>query len=74
MELKKASWGAYIKAYLPKVKAHLEATGRQERVQSFMKGATAMCKEINAKFDEIQIFCGPSYDMDAALCYAYYVD
>ena len=74
IELKKAAWGAMIKAYMPKVKAYLEANGKQDRVQSFMKGATAMCKEINSKFDEIQIFCGPSYDMDASLCYAYYVD
>ena len=36
-----------------------------------MKGATAMCKDIQSKFDEIQIFCGPGYDMDAALCYCY---
>lgn len=74
IELKKAGWGALVKAYMPKVKAHLEANGKADRVASFMKGATAMCKEINAKFDEIQIFCGTSYDMDCALCYCYYVN
>ena len=56
IELKKAAWGAYVKCkshsfivaaeYLPKIKAHLESTGKADRVQAFMKGATAMCKDI----------------------------
>jgi hypothetical protein len=37
-----------------------------------MKGATALVKHIAEKFDEVQLFTGENYDMDAGLAYAYY--
>ena len=39
-----------------------------------MKGATDLVKHIVSKFDEVQIFVGESYDMEAGYAFAYYKD
>ena len=61
-----------IVEYVKKVKAKLEEQGKTERVAAFQKGATALVKHILEKFDEIQIFAGESYDMEAGMAYCYY--
>ena len=57
--------------YLKAIKAKLEEAGKTERVAVFQKGATALVKHILEKFDEIQIFVGENYDMDAGFGYCY---
>lgn len=74
VSLSKGEFMAYIKTYLPKVKAHLEATGKADRVKTFQKGATGFVKSIVEKFDEVQIFVGKDYNMEAGYAYCYYVD
>ena len=58
--------------YLKKLKVKLEEAGLAERVPAFQKGATAFVKHIIEKYDEVQMFAGESYDMDASLGYCYY--
>ena len=60
-----------MKTYLKTVKAKLEEKGKTERAASFQKGATALAKHIQEKFDEIQIFTGQNMDMEAGLGYCY---
>ena len=50
----------------------MEEAGKTERIPQFQKGATGLEKHIVEKFDEVQIFCGENYDMDAGMAYAYY--
>lgn len=59
---------------MQKVKAHLQETGQDARIPDFQKGATQMCKHLLEKFDEIQMFTGESFNMDAGLAYCYYKD
>ncbi|CDW75000.1 UNKNOWN [Stylonychia lemnae] len=70
--LSKAEWTAYIKTYLPKIKKHLESTGRADRIPVFQKGATALFKHLLEKFDEVQIFAGKGFDVEAGYAYCYY--
>lgn len=69
--LSKAEWTAYVKTYLPKIKKHLEAAGKADRVATFMKGATALVKHILERFDEVQIFAGKGFDVEAGYAYCY---
>lgn len=57
--------------YVKRVKAKLEETGKADRIPAFQKGATALVKHIIEKFDEIQIFAGENYDMEAGFGYCY---
>jgi len=72
LTLSKAEWTAYVKTYLPKIKKALEAAGKTERIPVFQKGATAFVKHIIEKFDEVQIFAGKGFDVEAGLAYCYY--
>lgn len=65
---------AYIKGYLPKVKKHLEESGKADRVPVFQKGATAFVKDIVSKFDEVQIYTGKDFNTDGGYAYCYYVN
>jgi hypothetical protein len=64
----------HVIEYVKKLKAKLEEQGKADRVPAFQKGATALVKHIMEKFDEVQIFSGESYDMEASFAYCYYVD
>ncbi len=72
INLDKKAFMAYVKGYLKKIKDHLEANGKADRVATFQKGATDLVKFIISKFDEIQIFSGESIDYDAGFAYCYY--
>ena len=48
--------------------------GKGDRVATFQKGATQFVKHIVEKFDEVQIFAGENYDMEAGFAYCYYVN
>jgi hypothetical protein len=67
----KKDFAAWAKGYLPKVVAHLEKTGKADRVADYKKGATAAIKFIMSKADEMQFFCGQKYDMDGNVCVCY---
>jgi hypothetical protein len=69
--LSKGEWTAYVKTYLPKIKKHLEASGKSDRIATFQKGATLLVKHILEKFDEVQIFAGKGFDVEAGLAYCY---
>jgi hypothetical protein len=71
MTISKGEFMAWAKAYLPKVTAKLTEAGKEDRVPVFKKGATQTVKLIAGKFDEFQIFVGPSYNMEGALAFAY---
>jgi Translationally controlled tumour protein len=74
VNLTKKDFVTYIKTYLPKVKQHLETSGKADRVPTFQKGAAAFVKHIIEKFDEIQIYTGKSFDMEAGYTYCYYAE
>ena len=67
----KKDFMGWVKGYLPKVVKKLEETGKADRVADFKKGATDAAKFIASKWDEMQVFCGPKYDMEGAWCFAY---
>lgn len=71
INLSKKDFVAYVKGFLGTVTKNLEANGKAERVPEFKKGATELTKVIMARFDEFQIFTGPSYNMEGALAFAY---
>lgn len=64
----KKDFMAWCKAYFAKVTAKLEERGQKDRIDGFKKGATDLVKFIVANYDEMQIFAGSKYDMDAGLC------
>lgn len=72
--LEKKDFMTYIKQYLPKIKKHLEDTGKAARVPSFQKGATQLVKSLVEKWDEVQVFTGKEYNMEAGYAYCYYAD
>merc|ERR1711920_231855 len=55
MDLKKGAFQAYIKKFMGKVKAHLEANNA-DRTADFMKNATAAVKYLLGKFDDLEFF------------------
>lgn len=67
----KKDFQAYIKAYLGRVKKHLEEKN-PDRVAPFMEGAQKVVKRILSDFDEFQFYLGPQMDTEAACVYAYY--
>jgi len=68
----KADYTTYIKAYLKKLKTHLEEKN-PTRVEAFMKSAKEMVAWILKTFDEFQFFLGESNEMEnAMIILAYY--
>ena len=67
----KKDFMAWVKGYLAKVTDKLKANGKEDRVDGFKKGATELVKFVISKWDEMQVFAGPKYDMDAGLCFAW---
>lgn len=67
----KKEFMAWVKAYLAKVTEKLTANGKEARIAGFKAGATDMVKFIISKWDEMQVFAGPKYDMDASLVVAW---
>ena len=70
----KKEFTVYVKAYLKKIVAHLKENGKEDRVPDFQKGATELTKFILGKWDEMQIFCGESNDLEGAFGFAYWAD
>jgi hypothetical protein len=62
---------AYIKAYMQRVKAHLESTN-PARVAPFMAEAQAFVKMVIGKFDDFRFFTGVSMDTDAMCPLVFY--
>lgn len=62
------------KTLLKKTVAHLNANGKEDRVDGFKKGATEFIKFVMDKFDEMQIFQGESLEEGSNLCFAYTKD
>eukprot|EP00761_Pharyngomonas_kirbyi_P007656 gb/GECH01007666.1/.p1 GENE.gb/GECH01007666.1/~~gb/GECH01007666.1/.p1 ORF type:complete len:166 (+),score=46.54 gb/GECH01007666.1/:1-498(+) len=62
----KKGYIAYLKAYLKRVKEHLEQNN-PDRVDAFMQGSAAFTKKVVKEFKEYQFFCGPSIDQDAMI-------
>ena len=65
---------AMLKAYLKRVVGLLKEKGKDDRIPEFKKGATDMIKLVMEKFDEMQIFSGENYDMEAGLVFSYTKD
>jgi hypothetical protein len=67
----KKDFMAWVKGYLAKITEKLNSSGKEARVAEFKAGATEMVKFIISKWDEMQVFAGPKYDMDAGLVVAW---
>ena len=67
----KKEFMTWVKSYLAKVTEKLKANGKEARIDGFKAGATDMVKFIISKWDEMQVFAGAKYDMDASLCVAW---
>lgn len=67
----KKEYVAVLKAYMQKLKKHLDAQG-SDRVNPFMEGATAFAKWVVANFDEFKFYSGPGYDQSAMIVLSYY--
>lgn len=67
----KKEYVTILKAYMQKLKKHLEAQG-SDRVNPFMQGATAFAKWVVANFDEFKFYTGSSYDQEAMIVLSYY--
>lgn len=67
----KKDFMAWCKAYFAKITEKLKANGKEARVDGFKAGATDLIKFVMGKYDEMQIFAGPKYDMEAGLCVAW---
>lgn len=67
----KKDFMTWCKGYLAKVTEKLKANGKEARVDGFKAGATDLVKFVVSKYDEMQIFAGPKYDMEAGLCVAW---
>ena len=75
MTLAKKDVMSMIKVYLKKVVDKLKASGKEDRVAGFQKGATELVKFVMGKYDEMQIFVGESGDVEnGGLCFAYTKD
>lgn len=67
----KKEYVTVLKAYMQKLKKHLEAQG-SERVTPFMEGATLFAKWVVANFDEFKFYTGSGYDQSAMIILSYY--
>ena len=59
-QMSKAEFMAYVKAFFAKVVKYLQDNGKEDRVDTFKKGATAFMKFIAPKFNDIEIYVGAS--------------
>jgi hypothetical protein len=73
-QLTKKDFMALVKPFLKRTTEWLKEHGKEDRVAGFQSGATEMVKFIVGKFDEMQIFTGPSFDTEASLAFAYTKD
>jgi len=69
--LSKKDFMATIKVFLKTITEKLTEAGKAERAAAFKKGATEMVKLIVGKYDEFQIFSGPSFDTEGSLAFSY---
>lgn len=61
----------WCKGYLGSISKKLEEAGKGDQVADFKKNATELVKYIVSKYDEMQVFAGKKFDMDAGLCVAF---
>jgi hypothetical protein len=50
---------------------YLKEAGKEERIPPFKKGATNMVKYILDHFDEVEMFCGESFDSEAGMAFSF---
>ena len=67
----KKEYATYIRAYMGRIKKHLEATDA-DRVAGFMAGASALVKWIMGNFSEFEFYNGESFNQDAMIVLGYY--
>lgn len=70
----KAEFMAFIKNFLKNLKTYLEENGKQDRVQTFQKGAQEFIKQVVAKFDEYEFYLGASESMEGSVILAFWED
>lgn len=64
----------FIKNFLKNTKAHLESTGKTDRVETFMKGAQEFVKSIVPKFDEYEFYLGAKESLDGGVVLSFWED
>jgi hypothetical protein len=70
----KQEFMAFIKNYLKNLKAYLEANGKADRVDAFMKGAQEFIKFVVSKFDDFTFYLGSSESLDGAVIFSFWED
>ena len=70
----KADFMTYIKNFLKTLKAHLESTGKTDRVAAFQTGAQNFVKQVVSKFDEYTFYTGSSESMDGSIVLSFWED
>ena len=66
---------AIIKALLKKTVGKMKEEGKDaDAIKAFQQKATELIKFVVGKYSEFQIFCGESYDTEAALTFSYTPD
>lgn len=64
-----------IKALMKRTVAWMKENGRDDdAVKGFQSGATNLVKFVISKFDEMQVFCGKSFDTEASICFCWTKD
>jgi hypothetical protein len=70
----KQEFMAFIKNYLKNLKAWLEANGKADRTESFMKGAQEFVKKVVGNFDEYTFYLGAKESMDGGVVLSFWED
>ena len=72
--MSKPEFKSFVKNFLKNLKAYLEANGKADRVDAFMKGAQEFIKYVVSKFDEFTFYLGTSESMEGALVFSFWED
>jgi hypothetical protein len=65
---------AYFKAYMKRSVEHLTKKDKGDIIDSFKKQATAFVKDVIAKFDEVQFWCGSKFDTEGSMGFSWTMD
>lgn len=71
VRLGKQEFKQWAKQYLIATIEKLQSDWNQQRVGRFRTGATDLCRHILRKYADIQVFAGPSQNLDGSLAFAY---
>ncbi len=62
----------YIKGFLKTLKIYLEKNGKEDRVESFQKGAQDFIKFVVTKFDDFTFYTGSKESLEGSIVFSYW--